>query len=107
MKSRVLVPAVGALALVLGFAVAQATGVRWLGGIVLIIGGAWCAWRWYRAAGVWRAIASVLAFILAFIVSHPLGTVIGSWPSVILVSLAAALVTLAITAPKAGDRAAH
>ncbi|MEA2139882.1 MAG: hypothetical protein QOG56_3032, partial [Solirubrobacteraceae bacterium] len=32
--------------LLLGFAVAQATGVRPLGGVVLALGAGWCGLRW-------------------------------------------------------------
>ena len=46
---------VAAGSLLLGFGVAQATGVRPLGGLVLVAAAAWCMLRWWRAAGVARA----------------------------------------------------
>ena len=42
---RVVVACVVGLTLIVGFAVASLTGVRWLGGVVLLVGGLWCAWR--------------------------------------------------------------
>lgn len=93
MTMRLLAPIAGAASLIAGFAVAQATGLRWLGGIVVIAGGAWCAWQFYRLAGLARTIAAVTIFAIAFVVSHPLGNVIGAWPAVLVVSVLAALIT--------------
>ena len=45
---RFRIPLVASATLIVGFAVARATGVVWLGGVVLVIGGAWCAWQWRR-----------------------------------------------------------
>ena len=53
---------VAAASLVLGFAVAQATGVRALGGLVLVAGAAWCAVRWRASAGTGAAVALVVAY---------------------------------------------
>lgn len=82
-----------ALSLIVGFAVATLTGVRWLGGIVLVAGGLWCAWRLWSVAGVWRTLVIAVVYVAAFAVSHPLGHVIGTWPSVIVVALIAAVTT--------------
>jgi hypothetical protein len=78
--------------LLLGFAVAQLTGVRALGGIVLVAGCAWCGLRWLRSAGAVRTEALVFIYIGAFVLSHVLAKPLGAWPSVLLV---AALVGLA------------
>ncbi len=43
--------------LVLGFAVAQATGVRALGGLVLLAAVTWCLVRWRALAGLPAAVA--------------------------------------------------
>lgn len=94
--TRRFVPALGALTLVLGFAVAQGTGNRALGGVVLLAGGAWCVAAWWRSPGPARALAAAGVFAVAFAVSHPLGHVVGAWPSVLLVSVAAALAARAI-----------
>ena len=88
---RVMVAFVVALSLIVGFAVATLTGVRWLGGIVLLAGGLWCAWRLWSVAGVWRTLVIAVVYVAAFAVSHPLGHLIGTWPSVILVALIAAV----------------
>jgi hypothetical protein len=78
--------------LLLGFAVAQATGIRPLGGIVLVAGCAWCALRWLRAAGVARTTLLVVVYIGAFVLSHVVAETLSAWPSVLL---AAAIVGIA------------
>jgi hypothetical protein len=77
---------IAAGALLLGFAVAQATGVRALGGIVLFLGALACGLRWRLLLGLPRALALVGVFLVGFVVAHPLGHAIGSWPAVILVA---------------------
>ena len=89
-----------AATLILGFIAANATGNRALGGVVLIVGGAVCAYLWWRLAGIWRAIACVAVAGVAFAISHPLGAVITSWGSVIAVSAVTAGVAYALTAPR-------
>jgi thiol:disulfide interchange protein len=83
---------VAAGSLLLGFAVAQATGIRPLGGLVLVAAAAWCALRWIRRAGAPRAAALVLLYVGAFVVSHVGADTLGAWPAV---SLAAAVTGLA------------
>jgi len=78
---------VAAGSLLLGFGVAQATGIRPLGGIVLIAAVAWCALRWRRAAGTARAVALVVLYFGAFVVSHLVADTLGSWPAVVLVAV--------------------
>ena len=70
--------------MVVSFAVAQATGVRALGAVLLLVGGLWCALTMWRAAGGWRTVVVGLAFAAAFVLSHPLGNVIGAWPAVLV-----------------------
>ena len=72
--------------LLLGFAVAQLTGVRPLGGIVLVAGCAWCALRWLRAAGAWRTVVLVILYVGGFAVSHVIADALGAWGSVLLVA---------------------
>jgi hypothetical protein len=84
---------VASASLVLGFAVAQATGVRPLGGAILAVAIGWCALRWRREAGAGRAAALVALYAAAFVASHLLADVIGSWPAVFAV---AALVGVAV-----------
>jgi hypothetical protein len=85
--SRVPVFVVAALSLVAGFAVAQGTGVRALGGVVLLAGGAWCAWRAWRPAGRGRVIAALAIGLVCFAGAHALGLVIGAWPAVAVSAL--------------------
>ena len=88
--NRKLVPIVGALTLIVGFAVAQSTGSRALGGAVLVAGAAWCVRAWWRTPGPLRALGAAAVFAVAFAVSHPLGHAVGAWPSVLVVSVVAA-----------------
>jgi hypothetical protein len=81
--------------LLLGFAVADATGIRPLGGIVMIAAIAWCATRWIRAAGLGRTVALVLVYVASFGVSHVIADKLSAWPSVLL---AAAVTGLAVWA---------
>jgi hypothetical protein len=70
--------------LLLGFAVAQATGVRPLGGIVLIAGCGWCALRWLRSAGAARTAVLVFVYLGSFVLSHLVADALTAWPSVLL-----------------------
>lgn len=79
---------IAAGALLLGFAVADVTGTRALGGIVLFLGALACGLRWRLLLGLPRALALVAVFLAGFALSHPLGGVIGSWPAVLVVSAA-------------------
>ncbi len=79
---------IAAGALVLGFAVADLTGSRPLGGVVLFLGGLACGLRWRVLLGLRGALALVLAFLAGFAIAHPLGHAIGAWPAVLLVALA-------------------
>jgi hypothetical protein len=77
---------VAAGSLALGFAVAQATGGRPLGGVVLLAGAGWCAVRWKERVGIVRTGGLIGLYAAAFIGSHVLGHAIGAWPSVAVVS---------------------
>lgn len=72
--------------LVLGFGVAQATGVRPLGGLVLVLGAGWCALRWRERAGTGVAVALAALYLAAFVGSHLIADALGTWGSVALVS---------------------
>ena len=87
---------VAAGSLALGFAVAQATGVRPLGGVVLLAGAGWCALRWKERVGIARTAGLVGLYAAAFAGSHVLGHVIGAWPSVAVVSAVVAAGTYAV-----------
>lgn len=94
----------GAATLVVGFAVAQLTGARWLGGLVLIVGAVVIGMLGWRFAGPLRTIASIAVFLVAFVLSHPLGRVIGAWPSVLVVSVLAGVLAFALLRPAAASR---
>ncbi|MDO9352279.1 MAG: hypothetical protein Q7T55_01200 [Solirubrobacteraceae bacterium] len=86
--------------LLVGFGVAELTGVRGLGGVVLFIGALWCGMQWKASRGLPVAVALVVLFLALFAISHVLGRQIGSWPSVFVVTAVMALATWA-----AADRA--
>jgi hypothetical protein len=81
---------IAALALVAGFAVADVTGVRALGGLVLLAAAAWCFVRWRAQAGTGRAVALVAFSGAAFVVSHVIADTLGSWGAVLTVAAAVA-----------------
>lgn len=91
------VPLVAAGSLVVGFAVAQATGVRALGGFVLLAAASWCCLQWRRAAGWPVAVGLVLLYVTAFGASHLLARMIGAWPSVLTVAAVVGLASLPAT----------
>lgn len=77
---------IAAGALLLGFAVAELTGVRALGGVVLFLGGLASGLRWRVLLGLPRALALAAVLLAGFVLAHPLGHAIGSWPAVLLVA---------------------
>lgn len=85
------------LSLVVGFGVADLTGVRPLGGIVLFLAALWCGLEWRRTRGLPVALGLVLVYLAAFALSHPLGKQLGSWPSVVVVSVVVGAVVWAAT----------
>jgi hypothetical protein len=81
---RAVVPLVAAATFLVGFGLAELTGVRALGGLVLLAGGAWCGRATLPIVGL-RGTVALLAIALAlFVVSHPLGKAIGAWPAVVV-----------------------
>ena len=79
---------VAAGSLALGFGVAQATGVRPLGGLVLLAGAGWCALRWRERAGTPTAAGLVGLYLAAFVASHLIADALGAWGSVAVVCAA-------------------
>ena len=77
---------VAALTLVVGYAVAAGTGVRPLGGIVLLIGLGVCWVLWTSRSGTTTGVILVVAFLIAFAASHLLALAIPAWPSVLIVA---------------------
>jgi hypothetical protein len=84
---------VAALSLLVGFGVADVTGVRPLGGLVLAAALLWCGLRWRARHGLGRALALVVVYLAAFAVSHALADTFGAWGSVTLVACGVGLVT--------------
>jgi len=83
---RVPASAISAGSLIGGWQVARRTGVRPLGGAVLLAGGVLAAREWSRRAGPAVTGALVATYAGAFGLSHPLAKRIGAWPSVLVVS---------------------
>jgi hypothetical protein len=77
-----------ALTLVVGYLVADLTGVRAIGGVVLVVGIGVCALQWRRRLGVGRTLLLVGVFLVLFVGSHLLALALGAWPSVLTVAAA-------------------
>lgn len=88
---------VAAGSVVVGFAVAQVTGVRSLGGLVLVAAAAWCFVQWRGAAGWPVAVGLVLLSLTVVGGAHLLARVIGAWPSVLTVAAVVGLASLIAT----------
>ncbi|MGZ4172854.1 MAG: hypothetical protein ACXVQR_00060 [Solirubrobacteraceae bacterium] len=78
-----------AAGLVGGYAVASASGSRPLGGVVLAACGLLCISVWVRRDGRRTAALLTVFGLLALVLSHVLGHLIGAWPAVLLVALVA------------------
>jgi hypothetical protein len=91
---RVRIPTapVAAASLIVGYAVVACTGSRPLGGVVLALGGIWCARAWAYRHGVRTAATLTCVGLFAFVATHLLGLLIGAWPAVLLVAAATAFV---------------
>ena len=78
-----------ALGLAAGFGVAQATGVRALGGALFVGGGLAAAWLWHRRRGAAVALGLGVAYVAAFVLAHVLALGVG-WPSWLAVGVVTA-----------------
>jgi hypothetical protein len=87
---------VAAGSLVLGFGVAQATGVRPIGGLVLVAGAGWCVLRWRAQAGNRVAAGLAALYLAAFAASHLIADALGTWGSVAATSGVVGLATWAL-----------
>ena len=87
-----------AVGLAAGFGVAQATGVRALGGAVFLGAGLAAGWLWYRRRGIPTTVALAAGYVGAFVAAHLLALVVGlpAWLAVSLVTISAAGVTYAV-----------
>jgi hypothetical protein len=99
MSPRATVPIVAAATFLAGFGAAELTGVRAIGGLVLLAGGAWCAMATLRLTGPWAAAVLVVLAIVLFVASHPLGDAIGAWPAVALGAALVAAAAAVMTSP--------
>ncbi|SCX37702.1 hypothetical protein SAMN03159343_0175 [Klenkia marina] len=69
-----------AVGLAAGFAIAQGTGVRALGGAVFVAGGVAAGWLWRRRRG-WAVTAGLaVVYLVAFVLAHVLAIGVG-WPA--------------------------
>jgi hypothetical protein len=87
-----------AVGLAAGFAVAQGTGIRALGGAILAACGVGAAALWVRRRGWAVAVGLAVVYLAAFALAHvlALGVGLNAWLAVALVTLAAAGVTYAL-----------
>lgn len=97
-----MIPTLAASAgLVGGYSLARVTGIRPLGAVGLVAGGAAAYAGWKKNAGGGRAALLTGVYLGAFGYSHALAKQIGAWPSVGAVTGATALASLALgRAPK-------
>jgi hypothetical protein len=84
--------AVAAASLIVGYAVAVATGSRPLGGLVLLAGGLWCIRVWTLRDGRRTAAALTGVALGAFVASHLLALLTGAWPAVLIVAAVTAAI---------------
>jgi hypothetical protein len=102
--ARIPTAPVAAGSLIVGYAVAVASGSRPLGGLVLLLGGVWCVRAWTLRRGPRTAISLAGVSLGAFIVSHVLGALVGAWAAVLLVAtFTAAVVWMRADTPRFAD----
>lgn len=84
--SEVNTAAVVSVGLIGGWLTARETGIRPLGGAILVAAGAWAARSWSAKRGPAAALGLSALYAAAFGFSHPLAKKIGAWPAVLLVT---------------------
>jgi hypothetical protein len=97
---------VAAGSLLLGFGVAQASGIRPLGGVVLIGAAGWCTLRWRRTAGSARTAGLLVVYVGAFAGSHVIADAVGAWGAVLLAAAVVGAATWALADAPFARRAA-
>ena len=90
--ARVAPPILVFLALTLGFTVADLSDVRWLGGLVMLVIGGVAVFLTNRRAGVARTVIGFFVVVVGFISSHALGSLLGAYGALFVVSIACAAV---------------
>ena len=93
--------------LIVGFLVAEVTGVRAVGGVVLLVAIVWCWLLWRRRRGGQVAVGLAAVYVAAFALSHVVGGAIGAIPAVLLVASVVALVTYVLADRHARDQPAQ
>ena len=100
--------------LVVGLRVAEVTGVRAVGGGVLLVAIVCCWLLWHRRRGVQVAVGLTAVYVAAFALSHVIAGAIGAIPSVLLVATVVALASYVLAdrvpdppADRAGNGAAQ
>lgn len=88
--------------LLLGFTAAQVSGLRWVGGAVVVAGAVWCVLRERRRTPWWRLALVLVAGAVCFVAAHVLTDPLGPWLAVALVSLVLAGTTTALVRPVRG-----
>ncbi|MDO4784978.1 MAG: hypothetical protein Q3997_07845 [Propionibacteriaceae bacterium] len=78
--------AVVSVGLIGGWLTARETGVRPVGGALLVAAGAWAARSWLAKRGPGAALGLSALYAAAFGLSHPLAKKIGAWPAVLAVT---------------------
>jgi hypothetical protein len=98
-----------ALGLAAGFAIAQGTGIRALGGAVFALGGLGAGWLWVQRRGWAVALGLGALYVAAFVLAHvlALGAGLPAWLAVTLVTLTAAGVTFWVADRPHADAGTH
>jgi hypothetical protein len=97
-----------AVGLAAGFAIAQGTGIRALGGAVFALAGLGAAWLWVPRRGWGVTLGLGALYLAAFVLAHvlALGAGFPAWVAVSLVTVVAAGVTFAVVDRPRTDAAA-
>ena len=98
-----------AVGLAAGFAIAQGTGIRALGGAVFALGGLGAAWLWVQRRGWAVALGLGALYVAAFVLAHVLAIGVGfpAWLAVSLVTVTAAGVTFGVADLPRADADTH
>ena len=89
-----------AFGLMAGFGVAEVTGVRALGGVILAAAGIAAGLTWLERDGGRTTTALSTIYLGGFVGSHLLAKEIGAWPSVFAVSAVSAAASYALSDKK-------
>lgn len=86
-----------ALGLLGGFVAARETGLRWLGGAVMVGAGAFAGRTWLAKTDPATTALLTALYVGGMGVSHPLAKKIGPWPSVLAVTALSAGASYALS----------